>query len=530
MSNDTKKLEALEALTAYISAHGGEIPRDPNALVYYSRTRTDCEEVTYQDAHSIIDLYRRNLKKYRQGKVFLDKYNKKHKHKHKHKEKERHRSKSRRTSFPPRIEVSKKQKFRKREESKPRPRSAKPGNRSHGSNRPRTQTSDTLTAPVSPYSPSMSFTGHGPRARSASPSSPKSYKTRDPKFAFNRKQSITPTDSEEKDEILVDHEQSVDENDDDNEPVSPLKLKLQHEVMKSIVKIDLYDQQSPSPKEPKDPEIVNVYTQNKDNNNENANGHKEEEKEKERRKHHDHHIGKDGKCIKCNCDHSKQNSKKKRGRDTERKGTMGSNSDTTAYEHGPLDMSTSPRQKRSGSLSIEQSVTTMSNMDYDLDDIEFMEQSIMSGTNTRIIHKSYTDHDHDYKHVPIRPRSNEIDIDDKKCGDGDDSTLSHGRDDEESKDVEDSFSSFIAEEEKLKKEKMKMDIYEQRALKDDEFVNSSSLRCCYVVNAQSQNEDGSTKEMGVWATILSFFAGSLGPADVASVVSKPGVDSDDDEE
>jgi len=258
-------------------------------------------------------------------------------------------------------------------------------------------------------------------------------------------------------------------------------------------------------------------------------------------KHHDHHIGKDGKCTNCDCDHTshlhgkkkkKRRSKSRdRDRDRDRKGKStqstlishtGSSSST--YEHGSLEMSTSPRRKKSGSLSIEQSVTTISNMDYDLDDIEFMETSIMSTTNTRIIHKSYDTMDHHGAHHPHLPshvhsHNNTIDIDDKKYDDS-----PHSRDNEESKDADDSFSSFVADEEKSKMERMNMDIYEQRALQQEEFVNSSELKCCYAVNTKSA--DGKDEDKGVWATILSLFGGNADPVEVSRVVSKSDMDND----
>ena len=190
------KVTALDSLIAYISAHGGEIPRDPNALVYFSRTRNDVQKVSYKDAQKIINLYQKNLKKYRAGKV---KYN-------------NNNGKSRRISFPPRLQTN--MKFRKREESQKRPKSAR--HSESGNN-----VTTTLTAPISPYSGTQNNINIGfnnkqisnddddnkyndkepykflTRSTSNSPrtKSPKSYKTRDINIIINdRKYPNYPND------------------------------------------------------------------------------------------------------------------------------------------------------------------------------------------------------------------------------------------------------------------------------------------------------------------------------------------------
>jgi len=61
-------LRALNTLTAYIAANR-DLPVDPSELVDFAHSQYDVEEITYNEARSIIRTYTKNLDEYRSGKV-----------------------------------------------------------------------------------------------------------------------------------------------------------------------------------------------------------------------------------------------------------------------------------------------------------------------------------------------------------------------------------------------------------------------------------------------------------------------------
>eukprot|EP00484_Ammonia_sp_Unknown_P024497 CAMPEP_0197025252 /NCGR_PEP_ID=MMETSP1384-20130603/5650_1 /TAXON_ID=29189 /ORGANISM="Ammonia sp." /LENGTH=327 /DNA_ID=CAMNT_0042453765 /DNA_START=17 /DNA_END=1000 /DNA_ORIENTATION=- len=73
MASETKQLSALKALSTYIAAHNGTMPRNPNELMSFSISRIDLDTVSYSDARAVIKSYRRNLRRLRQGRVSYNK-------------------------------------------------------------------------------------------------------------------------------------------------------------------------------------------------------------------------------------------------------------------------------------------------------------------------------------------------------------------------------------------------------------------------------------------------------------------------
>ena len=59
-------LTSLDCLTSYIAAFS-EIPRDPNDLVDFSKTRKSLKTLNVEEARDIIKVYMNNLKELRAG-------------------------------------------------------------------------------------------------------------------------------------------------------------------------------------------------------------------------------------------------------------------------------------------------------------------------------------------------------------------------------------------------------------------------------------------------------------------------------
>ena len=68
MTSSQVNLRALNTLTAYIAVHR-DLPVDPSELVDFAHSQYDVEEITYNEARSIIRTYTKNLDDYRNGKV-----------------------------------------------------------------------------------------------------------------------------------------------------------------------------------------------------------------------------------------------------------------------------------------------------------------------------------------------------------------------------------------------------------------------------------------------------------------------------